>query len=111
MVAAATSYIEFRQNRDGQPRPYLVGTRTRVQDVVLLYERGDMSAEEIARALPHLTDAQIHAALLHYFEARDAIWNCIREDEAYAERMRLKLDENSSRPQTTDADGASISSR
>jgi uncharacterized protein (DUF433 family) len=110
MIAPATQYIEIRPNRDGQNRPYLIGTRTRVQDVVLLHERAGMSAEEIARALPHLSIAQVHAALLHYFEDRQAIWDCIREDEAYAERMRLKLTGDQSAQPKADAGSAAVSS-
>ena len=109
MIAPVTQYVEFRSNRDGQQRPYLIGTRTRVQEIVLLHERAGMSAEEIARALPHLSIAQVHAALLHYFEDRQSVWDCIREDEAYAERMRLKLTGDQSAHETTDAGSASVS--
>jgi hypothetical protein len=76
-----------------------------------LHERGGKSAEEIARALPHLSIAQIHAALLHYFEDRQAIWNCIREDEAYAEQMRAKLSGAQTTNENADAGSASVSSR
>ncbi|MFV0446647.1 MAG: DUF433 domain-containing protein [Planctomycetaceae bacterium] len=59
-----------------------------MQDIVIEHERFGQSAEEIARGLPHLTLAQIHAALAFFFENRAEVWACIHEDEAFADRMR-----------------------
>ena len=91
MSAPSNSYVDIRQNRDGQDRPYLVGTRVRVQDIVIYHERQGMSVEEIVLALPHLTHSQVFAAMAFFHEDRDAIWRCIRDDEACAESMREKL--------------------
>ena len=34
---------------------------------------------------------QVHAALAYYFDNREAIWQCIREDEAYAASVKQQL--------------------
>lgn len=88
METTLPRYIDVRDNRAGQPRPYIAGTRVRVQDVVRYHERLGMSSEQIVQELPHLTLAQVHAAMLFYFEDREAIWKCIREDEAFLESLR-----------------------
>jgi uncharacterized protein (DUF433 family) len=91
MDAALPQYIEIRKNRTGQDRPYIVGTRVRVQDIVFYHDRLGQSAEEIVRGLPHLTLSQVHGALAYYFENREAIWDCIRQDEDYVNAVRLQL--------------------
>jgi uncharacterized protein (DUF433 family) len=90
MDANTNSYVEIRKNRDDQDRPYVAGTRVRVQDIVIDHERYGQSAEEIARQLPHLSIAQVHGALAYFFEDREAIWQCIRDDEAFVDKMRLE---------------------
>lgn len=91
MHPTLTQYIEIRKNRRGLERPYIAGTRVRVQDIVLDHERHGQSPEEIVRNLPHLSLAQVHSALAYYFDHKDDIWVCIREDAAYAESMREQL--------------------
>jgi uncharacterized protein (DUF433 family) len=83
MEASLPQYIEIRKNRTGQDRPYIVGTRVRVQDIVFYHDRLGQSPEEIVRGLPHLTLSQVHGALAYYFENRQAVWDCIRQDEEY----------------------------
>lgn len=46
-------------------RPILTGTGTTVRSIVGLYKLG-LGAEEIATQLPHLSLAQIYAALAYY---------------------------------------------
>ena len=85
------SYIELRPNRDGQARAYITGTRIRVQDVYFQSEVHGQSADQIVDAFPHLTLAQVHAALAYYFDHQDEIQQEIREDEAFADAMNAKL--------------------
>lgn len=80
--------IEIRDNRRGQPRTFVAGTRVRVQDIYVLSEQQGQSADEIVRSLPHLTLAQVHAALAHYFANRASILHEIREDCALVDEMR-----------------------
>ena len=84
-------HIEVRKIRDGQLRPYIAGTRVRVQDILFYHDRLGQDAEEIVRSLPHLTLAQVHGALAYYFENRQAAWDCIREDEAYVQPFKKQL--------------------
>lgn len=47
--------------------PIVKGTRTTVRSIAGYYQLG-MSVDEILEALPHLSPAQIHAALAYYFD-------------------------------------------
>jgi len=62
-------------------RPCIAGTRVRVQDIVLRTESGE-SPDEILAALPHLSMADVHAALAYYHDNRDAIDGQIAESDA-----------------------------
>ena len=84
-------YVETRPNRSGQVRAYLVGTRVRVQDVASLAERQGLSADEIVRSLPHLTLAQVHAALAYYFDHREAIVEELRQDAEFIREYRALI--------------------
>lgn len=46
------------------------------------------TADEIAEALPHLSLAQVHAALSYYFDHRQDIQQELREDQQLVEHMR-----------------------
>lgn len=82
-MTPTNGYIEIRQNRAGQNRAYLVGTRMRVQDVALTAEFEGRSADEIVSAFPHLSLAQVHAALAYYFDHREEILDELRQDEEF----------------------------
>ena len=62
-------------------RPCVAGTRIRVQDIVLRTEAG-ASPDEILASLPHITLADIYAALAYYYDNRDAIDAQIAESDA-----------------------------
>jgi uncharacterized protein (DUF433 family) len=79
--SVSISHIELRPNRDGQLRAYIVGTRMRVQDIVSDHERHGLSPEQIAREHPHLSLAQIHAALAFYFDHREEVLNDMKADD------------------------------
>jgi len=82
------THIELRTNRDGRPRAFIAGTRVRVQDIYVLAEIQGKQPGEIVQALPHLTLAQVHAALSYYFDHRDAILQEIREDQEFVRQLR-----------------------
>ena len=88
MSDTLATYIEIRPNRAGQQRAYIAGTRVRVQDICILAERQGHTPDEIVRALPHLTLAQVHAALAYYFDHRDAIVAELREDQEFVDQVR-----------------------
>jgi uncharacterized protein (DUF433 family) len=69
---SAASHIE--QTADvcsGKPR--IIGTRIRVQDVVVWHERLGLSADEIVSRWPQLTLADVYAALTFYHDHRAEI--------------------------------------
>lgn len=83
-----TNYIEIVVKPNGTSLAYIKGTRIRVQDIVMDYEIQGMSVDEIALNPPHITLAQIHAALSFYFDHRDEIQQQIKNDEQYVEMVR-----------------------
>lgn len=85
----------MRPNRAGQIRAYLSGTRIRVQDIVSDYERHGLSPEQIVREYPHLTLAQVHAALSYYYEHGDEVREHIKADDEYVRQSMA--DVNSAR--------------
>lgn len=88
---AGNNHIDIRPNRDGQPRAYIVGTRIRVQDVYFQSEVHGQTPDEIVDAFPHLTLAQVHAALAYYFDHQDEVQQEIREDEVFVESLKAKM--------------------
>jgi uncharacterized protein (DUF433 family) len=90
MQSVTTSHVELRPNRDGEQRAYIAGTRVRVQDIVSDHERHGLSVEEIARNYPHLTLAQVHAALAYYFDHRDEVLLQMKADEDFARRVEAE---------------------
>jgi uncharacterized protein (DUF433 family) len=80
--------IELRPNRNGQPRAYIAGTRVRVQDIYAMAELQGQSPDEIVRSLPHLSLAQVYAALAYYFDHRDAVLDEIRQDGEFVRTIK-----------------------
>lgn len=64
MVATFTTQIEI----DSQSVAWIAGTRTKVLEIVLDKTTHGWSPEEIHFQHPHLSLAQIHAALTYYYE-------------------------------------------
>jgi len=81
-------HIELRQNRSGQQRAYIAGTRVRVQDIYAMAELQGLAPDEIVAALPHLTLGQVHAALAYYFDHREAILDEVRQDQEFVRHFR-----------------------
>lgn len=62
--------------------PCIAGQRIRVRDIVAARDLGGYSPEEIASSVyPHLTLAQVYAALAYYEDHREEI-DQARQDEA-----------------------------
>ena len=72
-------------------KPRIAGTRIRVQDVYVWHEVKGQSVEEIVTSFPHLTLADVHAALAYYFDHRDEIKLQIKEDEEFVAALKAKL--------------------
>lgn len=68
-------------------RPRIAGTRIRVQDVVVWTEQG-MSPDEITAGYPHLSLADVYAALAWYHDHREEIDGQIRESLALVQSLK-----------------------
>jgi uncharacterized protein (DUF433 family) len=71
-----------------RPRPVIAGTDIKVSQIALAYEHLAMSPDEIADAHPHLTLAQIHAALAYYYDHQDQIRDELNRDEELVAVLR-----------------------
>jgi uncharacterized protein (DUF433 family) len=70
----------------GQPR--IAGTRIKVKHVYTWVEQMGMAPAQVVAEYPHLTMAQIHAALAYYWSHREEIHQDIeKEDQLVAELM------------------------
>lgn len=72
-------------------KPRIAGSRIRVQDIVVWIEDGQ-SADEIVAGYPHLTLADVYAALAFYHDNRVLIDRQLQESEAYIESMAGQRD-------------------
>ena len=112
MERTLIQHIEFRKNRAGQDRAFIAGTRVRVQDIYVDSEVLGKSPEEIVAALPHLTLAQVHAALAYYFDHRQEILDELRQDEQFVAAMKERTGPGPLETKLRDAGtGDAISSR
>lgn len=69
-------------------KPIIAGTRIRVAQIAIEYERMGWTPDEIIQAHPHLTLAQVHDALSYYYGNAEAINADIRADEQMVEEIR-----------------------
>jgi uncharacterized protein (DUF433 family) len=89
-MSAINTHIDIRQNRRGQNRAFISGSRIRVQDIYVEAEVHGRNADEIVLVYPQLTLGQVHAALAYYFDNRDAIQDESREDRKLVEDARAR---------------------
>jgi uncharacterized protein (DUF433 family) len=69
-------------------RPVVHGTDIKVSQIASEYEHLGMTPDEIVEAHPHITLADVHAALAHYYERPEAIRSEWREGEAMISALR-----------------------
>ena|SRR5579862_9474012 len=73
---------------DTPPRPIVTGTDIKVAQIASEHEHLGMTADEIVEAHPHLTLADVHAALAYYFDHLEQIRADWREGERLVEEMK-----------------------
>src|SRR5438034_5359332 len=78
-VDIGTLIVRTANIRGGRPR--IAGTGVTVERIVRSYKLG-ATPEEIIAEIPHLTFAQVHAALAYYHANREAIERDIAEEDA-----------------------------
>lgn len=93
MEATAYSHIEVREDRV----PYITGTQTRVEEVVLDHTAYGWDADEIQRQHPDLTLGQIHSALAYYYDHKVEVDQEIEEGLQQVDMLQARLDESLTR--------------
>lgn len=73
-----------------RPRPVIAGTDIKVSQIAMEFELQGMSPDEIIEAHPHLTLAQVHAAIAWYYDHIDAIRQDWHESREMIERLRAE---------------------
>jgi uncharacterized protein (DUF433 family) len=71
-------------------KPRIAGSRIQVKHVAIMHERQGMTPEAIVSEYPHLTLADIYAALAYYHDHREAINSEIVADREWYEEQREK---------------------
>ena len=69
-------------------KPIIVGTRTRVVQIAIEYDRLGWTPDEIVEAHPHLTLAQVHDALSYYYEHRLTLDSDITDGQEFVAYLR-----------------------
>jgi uncharacterized protein (DUF433 family) len=86
MVAVLNSLIEI----DNEGIPWISGANTKVVEVVLDKMAYGWSPEEMHFQHPHLSLAQIHAALSYYYEHQAEVDADIKRRDRYVEELRAQ---------------------
>jgi uncharacterized protein (DUF433 family) len=71
-------------------KPCIAGTRIRVQDVYVWHELQGQSADEIVATFPHLTHADVYAALAYLWDNRQAILDEIKAGDEFVEELKRR---------------------
>lgn len=79
---------------DDRGTAYIQGTTAKVVEVVLNQQWAGQTPEELQRDMPHLTLAQIHAALDYYRQHKEELDAEIERDDRLADRLREKAGES-----------------
>ena len=69
-------------------KPCIAGTGIRVWDIYVLHERQGRTPDEIVAAYPHLTLADVHAALAYYWDNKDQIEQQMKEADEFVEQLK-----------------------
>ena len=80
-------HIEIVEGASG-PKARIAGHRVFVEHVVGWHEIEGMSATEIVKEIPTITEADVYAALAYYWDNREELERRWAEDKAWAEEFR-----------------------
>ena len=86
-TATTHPYIE-RRTDIANGKAIVAGTRIKVSQIALEYERLGWTPDEIIDAHPHLTLAQVHDALSYYYENQAELDAELIAEEKVAEELR-----------------------
>ena len=80
----------FPINVDGKGVAYIEGTATKVIEVVQAKQAHGWTPEQVQSELPHLTLAQVYAALAYYHANRDELDEQIQKRRDFADGLRAQ---------------------
>lgn len=70
--------------------PVVAGTRIRVIDIAIKYDRMGLTPDQIIEAHPHLTLEAVHDALSYYYENKTYFDEKIRDEKEFIKRISQK---------------------
>jgi uncharacterized protein (DUF433 family) len=88
----------------GQPR--IAGTRIKVKHVYTWVERMGMTPAQVVAEYPHLTMAQVHAALAYYWSHQGEIHQDIENEEKLVAELRAKAEPSKLQERLAEQDAA-----
>jgi uncharacterized protein (DUF433 family) len=88
MSQTLTNLIEIRPSRVVGNRAYIAGTRVSVEDIFVRHEMGGQTPDGIVQSLPHLSLAQVHAALSYAFGHLEEIRLQIKEGDSFLAELQ-----------------------
>jgi uncharacterized protein (DUF433 family) len=71
-------------------RARIAGTRIKVEHIYNWVERQGMTPAQVVKEYPHLTMAQVHAALAYYWSHQEEIQRDIVEGEKWVIELKAK---------------------
>jgi len=98
MTAVFATQIEL----DGRGVAWIGGTKVKVTEVVLDKMANGWSPEEIHFQHPHLSLAQIHAALTYYYENQTRLDEQIRRSLEESQRLAVEVSDTDLRRKLSD---------
>jgi uncharacterized protein (DUF433 family) len=87
MTAAAWPHIELTADNV----PIIIGTTTKVIEIVLDHLAHHWDAHEIRRQYPYLTLAQIHAALAYYYDHQQELDEDIERRRDWVAEIKAEI--------------------
>jgi uncharacterized protein (DUF433 family) len=88
MTTTAYPHIAFTP----EGRPYVEGTRIKVELIAIDRTIGGMQPEEIAALYPPLAPGQVYSALAYYYDHKDEMDRRIAEGEQLEQEIKAKYD-------------------
>src|SRR5438105_11263703 len=91
-MATAINYPHLELRDDG--KPWLIGTQTKVVEVVLDRLAHHWDAEEIQRQHPHLSLGQIYSCLAYYYDHQQEMDRAIDDQLERVQELRGRQSES-----------------
>jgi uncharacterized protein (DUF433 family) len=91
---AAPSLTDYVVNTPGvcSGQPRIASTRTKVKHVYTWVEQMGKTPAQVVAEYPHLTMAQVHAALAYYWSHQDEIQQDIENEEKLVAELKAKAE-------------------